>query len=87
MSLQQRVQAAGAEEKDKLTNEVRTQQRKLEDDEQKIRKEIDTESAKALESLYSEISAEIEYVRDRPVKEWKHEPYTLNSWGPAIMRI
>jgi catechol 2,3-dioxygenase-like lactoylglutathione lyase family enzyme len=34
-----------------------------------------------------EISAEIEYVRDRPVKEWKHEPYTLNSWGPAIMRI
>jgi len=34
-----------------------------------------------------EISAEIEYVRDRPVKEWKHEPYTLNLWGPAIMRI
>ena len=34
-----------------------------------------------------EISAEIEYVRDRPVMEWKHEPYTLNSWGPAIMRI
>ncbi len=34
-----------------------------------------------------EISAEIEYIRDRPVKEWKHEPYTLNSWGPAIMRI
>lgn len=34
-----------------------------------------------------EISAEIEYVRDRPVKEWKHEPYTLNMWGPAIMRI
>lgn len=34
-----------------------------------------------------EISAEIEYVRDRPVQEWKHEPYTLNSWGPAIMRI
>jgi catechol 2,3-dioxygenase-like lactoylglutathione lyase family enzyme len=34
-----------------------------------------------------EISAEMEYVRDRPVKEWKHEPYTLNMWGPAIMRI
>jgi catechol 2,3-dioxygenase-like lactoylglutathione lyase family enzyme len=34
-----------------------------------------------------ELSAEIEYVRDRPVKEWKHEPYTLNMWGPAIMRI
>jgi catechol-2,3-dioxygenase len=34
-----------------------------------------------------EISAEIEYVRDRPMKEWKHEPYTLNMWGRAIMRI
>jgi catechol-2,3-dioxygenase len=34
-----------------------------------------------------EISAEIEYVRDRPAQEWKHEPYTLNMWGPAIMRI
>ena len=21
-----------------------------------------------------------------PAKEWKHEPYTLNMWGPAIMR-
>jgi catechol 2,3-dioxygenase len=34
-----------------------------------------------------EISAEIETIRDRPVVEWKHEPYTLNMWGPAIMRI
>ncbi len=34
-----------------------------------------------------EISAEIEVIRDRPVVEWKHEPYTLNMWGPAIMRI
>ena len=34
-----------------------------------------------------EISAEIEYVRDRPVKEWKHEPATLNLWGPAMMRV
>ena len=33
-----------------------------------------------------EISAELEIVHDRPVKEWKHEPYTLNMWGPAIMR-
>lgn len=34
-----------------------------------------------------EISAEIEIIRDRSVAEWKHEPYTLNMWGPAIMRI
>ena len=34
-----------------------------------------------------EISAEIEIIRDRPVVEWKHEPYTLNMWGPAIMRV
>jgi len=33
-----------------------------------------------------EISAELEVVHDRPVKEWRHEPYTLNMWGPAIMR-
>ena len=33
-----------------------------------------------------EISAELEVIHDRPVKEWKHEPYTLNMWGPAIMR-
>jgi catechol 2,3-dioxygenase len=28
----------------------------------------------------------LEVIHDRPVKEWKHEPYTLNMWGPAIMR-
>ncbi len=34
-----------------------------------------------------EISAELEVIHDRPAKEWRHEPRTLNSWGPAIMRI
>ncbi len=34
-----------------------------------------------------EISAELEVVYDRPVKEWVHEPRTLNSWGRAIMRV
>ena len=34
-----------------------------------------------------EISAELEVIHDRPVKEWRHEPRTLNSWGRAIMRI
>ncbi len=34
-----------------------------------------------------EISAELEVIYDRPVKHWKHEPRTLNSWGCAIMRI
>lgn len=34
-----------------------------------------------------EISAELEVVHDRPVKEWRHEPRTLNSWGRAIMRV
>ena len=34
-----------------------------------------------------EISAELEVVYDRPVKEWRHEPRTLNSWGPAKMRV
>ncbi|HUZ66057.1 MAG TPA: VOC family protein [Beijerinckiaceae bacterium] len=34
-----------------------------------------------------EVSAELEVVHDRPVKHWRHEPRTLNSWGPAIMRI
>ena len=33
-----------------------------------------------------EVSAWLVIVHDRPVKEWKHEPYTLNMWGPAIMR-
>lgn len=34
-----------------------------------------------------EISAELEVLHDRPVKEWRHEPRTLNSWGRAIMRV
>jgi catechol 2,3-dioxygenase-like lactoylglutathione lyase family enzyme len=34
-----------------------------------------------------EISAELEVIYDRPVKEWRHEPRTLNSWGRAIMRV
>ncbi len=34
-----------------------------------------------------EISAELEVVYDRPVKRWRHEQRTLNSWGAAIMRI
>ena len=34
-----------------------------------------------------EISAELEVVYDRPVKHWKHEPRTLNSWGRAILRV
>ena len=34
-----------------------------------------------------EISAELEVMHDRPVKEWRHEPQTLNSWGRAIMRV
>jgi catechol 2,3-dioxygenase len=33
-----------------------------------------------------EISAELEIVHDRPVKDWPHEPHTLNLWGQAIMR-
>lgn len=34
-----------------------------------------------------EISAELEVIYDRPVKQWKHEPRTLNSWGHAILRV
>ena len=34
-----------------------------------------------------EISAELEVMYDRPVKEWKHEPRTLNLWGRAILRV
>ena len=34
-----------------------------------------------------EISAELEVMYDRPTKEWRHEPRTLNSWGRAIMRV
>ena len=34
-----------------------------------------------------EISAELELVHDRPVKNWPQEPNTLNLWGPhSIMR-
>jgi len=33
-----------------------------------------------------EVSAELEIVHDRPVKEWPHVERTLNLWGRAIMR-
>lgn len=33
-----------------------------------------------------EVSAELEVVRDRPVKDWPQHPRTLNLWGDAIMR-
>ncbi len=33
-----------------------------------------------------EISAELEVMYDRPVKEWPHGERTLNRWGRAIMR-
>lgn len=33
-----------------------------------------------------EVSAELEVVHDRPVKNWPHEERTLNLWGPAIVR-
>jgi catechol 2,3-dioxygenase len=34
-----------------------------------------------------EVSAELEVIHDRPVKEWPHAERTLNLWGRAIMRI
>ena len=34
-----------------------------------------------------EISAELEVIHDRPSKDWRHEPRTLNLWGRAIMRV
>ena len=34
-----------------------------------------------------EISAELEVIYGRPAKVWPHAPYTLNQWGPAIMRV
>ena len=34
-----------------------------------------------------EISAELEVMHDRPVRAWKHEERTLNSWGRAILRV
>jgi catechol 2,3-dioxygenase len=33
-----------------------------------------------------EISAELEVIHDRPVKDWPHEARTLNLWGKAILR-
>ncbi|SDR42867.1 Catechol 2,3-dioxygenase [Rhizobiales bacterium GAS191] len=33
-----------------------------------------------------EVSAELEVIHDRPVREWPHAPRTLNLWGKAIMR-
>ena len=33
-----------------------------------------------------EISAELEIVQDRPVKDWPQEEKTLNLWGKAILR-
>lgn len=33
-----------------------------------------------------EVSAELEQVDDRPVKDWRQEPRTLNLWGAAIDR-
>lgn len=34
-----------------------------------------------------EISAELEHVEpDRPVGEWPHEEYTLNTWGVGLLR-
>lgn len=33
-----------------------------------------------------EVSAELEVVHDRAVKDWPQEPRTLNLWGKAIMR-
>lgn len=34
-----------------------------------------------------EISAELEIVGERPVKDWRQEPRTLNLWGKAIDRM
>lgn len=33
-----------------------------------------------------EVSAELEVVKDRPIKDWKQEARTLNLWGWAINR-
>ena len=33
-----------------------------------------------------EVSAELEVIRDRPVKHWPHGERTLNLWGNAILR-
>lgn len=33
-----------------------------------------------------EVSAELEVIHDRPVKQWPHAERTLNLWGRAVMR-
>lgn len=33
-----------------------------------------------------EVSAELEVIHDRPVKDWPHAARTFNLWGDAIMR-
>lgn len=33
-----------------------------------------------------EVSAELEVMRDRPVRHWPHAERTLNLWGNAVMR-
>jgi len=33
-----------------------------------------------------EVSAELEIIHDRPVKDWPQDPRTLNRWGRAILR-
>ena len=39
-----------------------------------------------IDGNWIEISAELEMVRGRPVKNWPQEERTLNLWGNAIMR-
>ena len=39
-----------------------------------------------IDGNWIEISAELETVHDRPVKNWPQEEKTLNLWGNAIMR-
>ena len=34
-----------------------------------------------------EVSAELEVIHDRPLKQWQHAERTLNLWGRAIMRV
>lgn len=34
-----------------------------------------------------EVSAELEVILDRPVREWPHVEHTLNMWGRGLMRI
>ncbi|MCY1561720.1 hypothetical protein D9M68_990210 [compost metagenome] len=33
-----------------------------------------------------EVSAELEVVYDRPVREWPHVERTLNMWGDGLLR-